>query len=178
MNASPLVCVPSKSRESRRLWVIQALVRSMTHLLGRIWKPLGMIASQSTSAPSLTHTARMPGKAMVDDIETHMHVGFDPLLEWIASIPAIRPDHLEARQLSDKRVEHLFAPFAIAAVSAKHFDRDQEALRIDQQMPFSALNFFSRRHSLAHRHEPNWFCSIDCREWPHSVRDCAQGRHE
>ena len=94
---------------------------------------------------------------MVDDIETHMHVVFDPLLEWIASIPAIRPDHLEARQLSDKRVEHLFAPFAIAAVSAKHFDRDQEALRIDQQMPFSALNFFSRRHSLAHRHEPNWF---------------------
>src|SRR5437879_1408175 len=60
MNASPLVCVPSKSRESRRLWVIQALVRSMTHLLGRIWKPLGMIASQSTSSPSLTHTARMP----------------------------------------------------------------------------------------------------------------------
>ena len=69
---------------------------------------------------------------MVDDIETHMHVGFYPLLEWIARIPAIRPDQLEARQLSDKRVEHLFAPFAIADVSAKHFDRDQEALRIDR----------------------------------------------
>jgi hypothetical protein len=52
---------------------------------------------------------------MVDDIETHMHVVFSPLLEWIASIPAIRPDHLEARQLSDKRVEHSFAPFAISA---------------------------------------------------------------
>jgi len=94
---------------------------------------------------------------MVDDIETHMHVGFYPLLEWIARIPAIRPDQLEARQLSDKRVEQLFAPFAIADVSAKHFDRDQEALRIDQQMPFSALDFFFRRHSLVHRPEPNWF---------------------
>ena len=29
---------------------------------------------------------------MVDDIETHLHVVFSPLLEWIASIPAIRPD--------------------------------------------------------------------------------------
>jgi hypothetical protein len=30
-------------------------------------------------------------------------------------------------------------------------------LRIDQQMPFSALDFFFRRHSLVHRPEPNWF---------------------
>jgi hypothetical protein len=64
---------------------------------------------------------------------------------------------LEARQLSDKRVEQLFASFAIADVSAKHFDRDQEALRIDQQMPFSALNFFLLRHSRAHRHEQHCF---------------------
>ena len=72
---------------------------------------------------------------MVDDIETHMHVILHPLLEWTASIPALSPDQLKARQLFDKRQEQLSASFAIANVSAKHFDRDQ-------QMPFSALDFF------------------------------------
>jgi hypothetical protein len=30
-------------------------------------------------------------------------------------------------------------------------------LRVHEEMPFSALNFFLRRRSRAHRHARNWF---------------------
>src|SRR6266700_355237 len=50
------------------------------------------------------HTTKA-GPRVLDDLETHPEVVLDPLLERIASIPAIPPDHLETRQLSSQSRE-------------------------------------------------------------------------
>lgn len=59
-HASLLGCVPSPSRERRRVWVIQAVVRATTHRQGRPGTPVGLIVSLSLTAPSGVHTPRRP----------------------------------------------------------------------------------------------------------------------
>src|SRR5215471_12991799 len=82
------------------------------------------------------------GPRMLDDLQTHPEVVRDPLLEGLKSIAALPPDHLETRQLSSKRLEQDLAPWRVSAISREHFDAEQQPLRVDQQMPFAALNFF------------------------------------
>ncbi len=78
---------------------------------------------------------------MLDDLETHPKVVLDPLLEGLTSIPAIPPDQLETRQASNESREQHLASCPIPDISRQHFDAQQQPLRIDQQVPFSALNF-------------------------------------
>ena len=94
---------------------------------------------------------------MVHNLQANPQMFFHPVLEWRTCIPAIRPDHLETRHLSDQRQEQHFASCSISDLSGQHFDRDEQTLRVHEQMPFSALNFFSPRRNRAHRHERNWF---------------------
>jgi len=97
------------------------------------------------------------GPRVLDDLETYPEVVLHPSLEGITSIPAISPDHLETRHLASKRLEQDLAPCSISDISRQHFDAQQQPLCVHEQMPFSALNFFSPRRSLAHRHARNWF---------------------
>lgn len=97
------------------------------------------------------------GPRMLDDLEAYPEVLLDPLLEGLASIPAISPDHLETRQLSSQSREQHHTSCPIPDISRQHFDAQQQPLRVHQQMPFAALNFFSLRRSPAHRHARNWF---------------------
>src|SRR5215471_18373380 len=105
MKASLLECVPSKSRERRRWRVIQALVRSTTHLQLPHMKASGHdlvpIDDRSFWCP---HTSQA-GPWVLDDLETHREVLLHPVLERFPSIPAIPPDHLETRQASDQSRE-------------------------------------------------------------------------
>ena len=58
MNASPVAHNLSQSFAIRRLWEIQAKVRSTTHLLGNTPKPFGGInLCQFTAFPSLAHSS-------------------------------------------------------------------------------------------------------------------------
>ncbi len=97
------------------------------------------------------------GPRMLDDLQTDPEVVLHPSLEGLTGIPAIPPDHLETRQLSSQRREQHLASCPIPDISRQHFDTEQQPLRIHEQMPFSALNFFLLRRSLAHRHARNWF---------------------
>ncbi len=94
---------------------------------------------------------------MLDDLETYPEVILHPSLEGITSIPAISPDHLETRQLSSQSREQHLASCPIPDLSRQHFDAQQQPLRVHEQMPFAAVNFFSPRRSLAHRHARHWF---------------------
>jgi hypothetical protein len=59
--------------------------------------------------------------SVLNDLEANAKVFFHPLLEGIASIPAIGPDQLEARQFSEKSSEQHLTPFTIGDISGKHF---------------------------------------------------------
>jgi hypothetical protein len=102
------------------------------------------------------HTTKA-GPRVLDDLETHPKVLLHPLLERIASIPALPPDHLETRQVSSQSREQHLASRPIPDLSRQHFDAQQQPLRVHEQMPFSALNFFLLRRSHAHRHVQHWF---------------------
>jgi hypothetical protein len=97
------------------------------------------------------------GPRMIHDVEANPKVILHPVCEWLTGIAAVGPDHLETRHLSGKRLEQDLAPCSIPDISRQHFGADHQALGVHQQMPFSALNFFSHRRSHAHRHARNWF---------------------
>ncbi len=102
------------------------------------------------------HTAH-GGPRVLDDLETHPKVLLHPLLEGLTNISAIPPDHLETRQASSQSREQHLTSCPIPDLSRQHFDAQQQPLRVHEQMPFSAINFFSPRRSPAHRHARNWF---------------------
>src|SRR5215469_3775207 len=97
------------------------------------------------------------GPRVLDDLETHPEVLLHPMFEGLPSIAAISPDYLETRQASDESRQQHLTSCSIPDLSRQHFDAQQQPDRVDQQMPFSALNFFLLRRSHAHRHAPHWF---------------------
>ena len=97
------------------------------------------------------------GPGMIHDLEAHPKVVLHPVCEWLTGIAAVGPDHLETRQLSGQRLQQDLAPCSISDISRQDFDAQQQPLRVHQEMPFSALNFFFPRRSRAHRHARNWF---------------------
>src|SRR5512135_2210254 len=142
MKASPLLCVPSKSRESRRWRVIQALVRSTTHLSSKHMKAFGNdLVPVDLCSFGYPHSTKA-GPGMIHDVEAHSQVVLHPVGEWRTGIAAVGPDHLETRQLSDQRLEQDLAPCSISDISRQDFDAQQQPLRVHEQMPFSAQDFF------------------------------------
>ncbi len=97
------------------------------------------------------------GPWMIHDLEAHPKLLLHPVCEGLTSIAAVGPDQLETRHLSGQRLEQELAPCSISDISRQDFDAQQQPLRVHQEMPFSALNFFSPRRSRAHRHARNWF---------------------
>ncbi len=79
---------------------------------------------------------------MIHDLEAHPKLLLHPVCEWLTSIAAVGPDHLETRHLSGQRLEQELAPCSISDLSRQDFDAQQQPLRVHQEMPFSALNFF------------------------------------
>lgn len=83
------------------------------------------------------------GPPMLDHFETDAQVFLHPLLEGLAVVTAIDPDQLKARQLSDKKSEEHLGSFSVADISGQHSYLQQESQGVNEQMAFSALNFFS-----------------------------------
>jgi len=102
------------------------------------------------------HSAKA-GPRVLDDLETYPEVVLHPLLEGLPSIAAISPDHLETRQLSTQSSQQYLACCPIPDISRQHFDAQQQPVRVHQQMPFAALDFFLPHRSLAHRHARDSF---------------------
>jgi hypothetical protein len=76
--------------------------------------------------------ATQAGPRMIDDVEANPKVVLHPVCEWLTSISAVGPDHLETRHLSGKRLEQDLAPCSIPDISREHFDADQQPLGVDR----------------------------------------------
>src|SRR5712691_3129766 len=94
MKASLLRGSPSWSRASRRHLVIQAKLRSTTHLLGSGRKPEGKSFSHSTSVPSGTSSPRS-GTFRRRTIATAQPRSSLPPCDQSAAIVAIAPQQLD-----------------------------------------------------------------------------------
>ncbi len=74
-----------------------------------------------------------------------------------AAVVAIAPEQLDlGKELLDWLQQGL-GSLLVGLVGTGDLDREQMALRINEQVPFPAPDFFSPRRSLSRGHEPRWF---------------------
>ena len=59
--------------------------------------------------------------------------------------------------LTEERLEHLLTPLLIGAMGTCHFDFQQIALSVNQDVSLASPDFFSPRRSPSRDHEPHWF---------------------
>lgn len=77
--------------------------------------------------------------------------------DQIAAIMAISPHHLDAgKQLLDW-LQQAFGPTRIGVLGTSHFDGEQMALGINEQVSFPSPDFFSPHRSLFRGHERHSF---------------------
>jgi len=112
--------------------------------------PVHLRSSRCPSA--LNASPRVIDNLQLDPTQKLVH----PCLK-LALIAAIGPDHLETREVPNQGSEQDRRPVAISDVSGKYFHPDEQPLRVHQQMPLPAVNFFSPRRSRAHHHAQSWF---------------------
>ncbi len=68
---------------------------------------------------------------------------FDPLDEVTFLVRAISPDQLEPREAALERSKQPFATVVILDAGFVHQQGQDQAVRIDEQMPLAALHLFS-----------------------------------
>jgi hypothetical protein len=69
----------------------------------------------------------------------------------------ITPEQLDlGKELLDW-LQHDLGSLLIGAVGTGDLDGEQMALRVNEQVPFPAPDFFSPRRSPFRDHEPHWF---------------------
>src|SRR5204863_10129586 len=121
MRASLEAHKPSKSRASRRQREIQALVRSTTHLLGRICASFGndRVPVHFLSDGGIGAFDASP--RMVHDFYLDAQGVFDPLLA-LAIVASISPDQLETRERITKRSQQQQGSMSIQNVGGMDFD--------------------------------------------------------
>jgi len=74
-----------------------------------------------------------------------------------AAIVAVSPGQLHAGKQLLQRQEQGSASELFGALGSGHLDRQQVALRINEDVPFPAPDFFSPYRSPFGDHEPRWF---------------------
>ena len=156
MKASELSGKPSWSRQSRRHRVIQAKLRSMTHLLGSGRNPDGKSLSHSTCSPSGTSSPRLGTVSALPRLHGPVQMLAQPLDE-AAPVMTITPDQLHPGKRLFERREQDFRSRLIGPIGSEHFDSQQMALGVNQGVPFASPDFFSPYRSPFADREPHWF---------------------
>ncbi len=64
-----------------------------------------------------------------------------------AAVVAITPDQLDGGKGLFQRLNHCTRSFLIGALGTQHFDSQEMALRVNEQVSFAPPNFFSPRRS-------------------------------
>ncbi len=136
--------------------MIQEKVRSTTHLLGCGRKPVGKSFSQSTSSSSETSSPRLGTVSALPRLDDPSQRELGPEAEG-AAIVAVSPGQLHAGKQFLQRREQGSASFLIGALGSGHLDRQQVALRINEDVPFPAPDFFSPYRSPFGDRAPRWF---------------------
>ena len=90
------------------------------------------------------------------DLYAPAHLFFEPFNQS-ASIMAIPPQQLHLGKLIFDLQQQGFGSRQIGAGGSKHFDGEQMALRINEQVPLAPPDFFSPHRSPFLDHEPHWF---------------------
>ena len=80
---------------------------------------------------------------------------FDPLFEW-PSIAVIGKQVDQARETSDQFLQEQACSVAITKIGCMDQDGQDQALRINEEVPLATEDFFSRRRSRVRDLAPDW----------------------
>ncbi len=92
----------------------------------------------------------------LDRLKPPSHVDEHPENE-VPPVVTISPDERHPGKLSWEWLQKGSATFLIGAMGSRHFDAQEIALGIHEQVAFATPDFFSPRRSLFQGHEPHWF---------------------
>lgn len=111
---------------------------------------------QDLSRMQLFDQGRLRLDRLLDDFKCPAQGGKDPLDEG-SSISPVPPEVTQARETLLEGEEQGFGALGIAAASSRDQNSKEMALRINEQMPFAPVDFFSRHRSPFGDHERHWF---------------------
>jgi hypothetical protein len=81
---------------------------------------------------------------------------FEPADE-LASVVAIAPQQLNGGKERTHALQHALGSLLVGVMGTADPDFQQIPLRVDQDVPFAAPDFFSPDRSLSRGHERHWF---------------------
>jgi hypothetical protein len=92
---------------------------------------------------STRQNAKPPAPRMLDNFHVPSKRFLDPLDEATLAVRAVCPDMLESWETPPKRFQEMFAPFLILDIGLMDQHVEDQAYRINEQIPFTTVNFLS-----------------------------------